>query len=179
MIGWLKLYNLERDWLIELSENKLSSKNLASDLVKNRSFLNQSLTRKLQVTQKELLLDSSPARFFKLLNFSNYGRPWILFCCPLTMDWTIHCFGAFMDKNRDKDSAVWKGNSRVIDFQFHPFVFLRWNGTLYLDQKVSLNLVKKKINCVLLHSWTENEFWRFCSQLLLWQSATAFWSSVL
>jgi len=45
-------YNFERDWLIELSDNKLSNNkpsdnNLASELVENRSFLNQSQSRKL------------------------------------------------------------------------------------------------------------------------------------
>ena len=32
-------YNFECDWLIELSDNKLSNNNLASELVENRSFL--------------------------------------------------------------------------------------------------------------------------------------------
>ena len=45
-------YNFECDWLIELSDNKLSNNklsdnNLASELVENRSFLNQSQLRKL------------------------------------------------------------------------------------------------------------------------------------
>ena len=45
-------YNFECDWLIELSDNKLSNKrlfdnNLASELVENRSTLNQSQSRKL------------------------------------------------------------------------------------------------------------------------------------
>ena len=31
-------YNFECDWLIELSDNKLSDYNLASELVENRSF---------------------------------------------------------------------------------------------------------------------------------------------
>jgi len=31
-------YNFECDWLIELSDNKLSDNNLASELVENRSF---------------------------------------------------------------------------------------------------------------------------------------------
>jgi len=35
-------HNFESDWLIELSDN-----NLASDLVENRSSLNQSQSRKL------------------------------------------------------------------------------------------------------------------------------------
>ena len=35
-------YNSEHDWLIELSDNKLSDNNLASELVENRSFLAQS-----------------------------------------------------------------------------------------------------------------------------------------
>ena len=40
-------YNFECDWLIELSDNKLSNSkmsnnNLGSELVENRSFLNQS-----------------------------------------------------------------------------------------------------------------------------------------
>ena len=48
----LKNYNFECDWLIELSDNKLSDNkmsenNLASELVENRSFLNQSQSRKL------------------------------------------------------------------------------------------------------------------------------------
>ena len=57
VIGWFKLqlymwlvdlnYNFECDWLIELSDNKLSDNNLASELVGNRSFLNQSQSRKL------------------------------------------------------------------------------------------------------------------------------------
>ena len=34
-------YNFEWDWLIELSDNKLSVNNLTSELVENRSFLNQ------------------------------------------------------------------------------------------------------------------------------------------
>ena len=50
-------YNFECDWLIEPSDNKLSDNkvsdsklsdnNLASELVGNRSFLNQSQSRKL------------------------------------------------------------------------------------------------------------------------------------
>ena len=50
-------YIFECDWLIELphnklsnnklSNNKLSDNNLASELVENRTFLNQSQTRKL------------------------------------------------------------------------------------------------------------------------------------
>ena len=40
-------YYFECDWLIELSDNKLSDDNLASELVENRSFLNQSKSRKL------------------------------------------------------------------------------------------------------------------------------------
>jgi len=32
-------YNFECDWLIELSDNKLSDNNLASELVENRSFV--------------------------------------------------------------------------------------------------------------------------------------------
>jgi len=67
MMGWFKLqlkmwlvdlnYNFECDWLIELSDNKLSDNklsdnklfdnNLTSELVENRSFLNQSQSRKL------------------------------------------------------------------------------------------------------------------------------------
>ena len=38
----LKKTDFECDWLIELSDN-----NLASELVENRSFLNQSQSRKL------------------------------------------------------------------------------------------------------------------------------------
>ena len=34
-------YNFEWDWLIELSDNKLSANNLTSELVENRNFLNQ------------------------------------------------------------------------------------------------------------------------------------------
>jgi len=58
VIGWFKLqlkmwlvdsnYNCACDWLIELSDNKLSDNNLTSELVENRSFLNQSQSRKLQ-----------------------------------------------------------------------------------------------------------------------------------
>ena len=45
-------YNFECDWLIELSDNKLSNNkqsdnNLASKLVENRSLLKQSQSRKL------------------------------------------------------------------------------------------------------------------------------------
>ena len=50
-------YNFERDWLIELSDNKLSDNkpsdnklsdnNLTSELVDNGSFLNQSPSGKL------------------------------------------------------------------------------------------------------------------------------------
>ena len=47
-------YNYEFDWFVELSnnklllsDNKLSDNNLASELVGNRSFLNQSQLRKL------------------------------------------------------------------------------------------------------------------------------------
>ena len=45
-------YNFEFDWFVELSDNKLSDNklsdnNLASELVGNRSFLNQSQVRKL------------------------------------------------------------------------------------------------------------------------------------
>jgi len=62
VIGWFKLelkmglvdlnYNFECDRLIELSDNKLSDNklpdnNLTSEVVENRSSLNQSQTRKL------------------------------------------------------------------------------------------------------------------------------------
>ena len=45
-------YNFEFDWFVELSGNKLSDNklfdnNLATELVGNRSFLNQSQLRKL------------------------------------------------------------------------------------------------------------------------------------
>ena len=50
-------YNFECDWFVELSDNKLSGNklsdnklfdnNLASELVGNRNFLNQSQLRKL------------------------------------------------------------------------------------------------------------------------------------
>ena len=44
-------YNFECDWFVELSDNKLSdnmlSDNDLSELVGNRSFLNQSQLRKL------------------------------------------------------------------------------------------------------------------------------------
>ena len=40
-------YNFEFDLFVELSGNKLSDNNLASELVGNRSFLNQSQLRKL------------------------------------------------------------------------------------------------------------------------------------
>ena len=54
-------YNFEGDWLIELSDNKLSDNkvsdnNLTSDLVENRSFLNQSQSRKLWFLWLALLL---------------------------------------------------------------------------------------------------------------------------
>ena len=32
-------YNFEFDWFVELSNNKLSDNNLASELARNRSFL--------------------------------------------------------------------------------------------------------------------------------------------
>ena len=45
-------YKFECDWFVELSDNKLSDNkpsdnNLATELVGNRSFLNQSQLRKL------------------------------------------------------------------------------------------------------------------------------------
>ena len=40
-------YNFECDWLIELSDNILSDTNLASELVKSKSFLEQLQSRKL------------------------------------------------------------------------------------------------------------------------------------
>ena len=40
-------YIFERDWLIKLSDNKLSDNNLASELVESKTFLNQSQARKL------------------------------------------------------------------------------------------------------------------------------------
>ena len=40
-------YNFGCDWFVELSDNKLSNNNLASELVGNRSFLNQSQLKKL------------------------------------------------------------------------------------------------------------------------------------
>ena len=51
VIGWFN-YNFECDWLIELSDNKLSDNkrsdnNVTTELLKNRSFLNQSQSRKL------------------------------------------------------------------------------------------------------------------------------------
>ena len=40
-------YNFECDWLIEISDNKLSDNFLASELVEDMNFLNQSQSRKL------------------------------------------------------------------------------------------------------------------------------------
>ena len=40
-------YNFESDWLIELSDNKLSDIYLESELVEDMNFLNQSQSRKL------------------------------------------------------------------------------------------------------------------------------------
>ena len=40
-------YNFEHDWPFELYDNKLSDNDLASELVENRSFLNQSQSWKL------------------------------------------------------------------------------------------------------------------------------------
>ena len=40
-------YNFECDWFVTLSDNKLSDNNLVSELVANRSFLNQSQLRKM------------------------------------------------------------------------------------------------------------------------------------
>ena len=40
-------YNFEFDWFVELSDNKLSDNNLASELAGNRSFLNQLRLSKL------------------------------------------------------------------------------------------------------------------------------------
>ena len=46
---WLVDFNyiFECDWLIELSDNKLSDNNFASELVESRNFFNQSQSRKL------------------------------------------------------------------------------------------------------------------------------------
>ena len=49
---WSADLNYNFEWLIELSDDKLSNNkfsdnNLASELVENRSFLNQSQSRKL------------------------------------------------------------------------------------------------------------------------------------
>ena len=51
---------------------------------------------------------------------------------------------------------------------------LRWLHRL----KGTKNFVKiwwRKINCVRLHSWREDNFFRFCSTWLLWKPATPFW----
>ena len=52
LTGWFN-YNFECDWLIELSDNKLSvnklsDNNLASELVENKGFFNQSQLLSLQ-----------------------------------------------------------------------------------------------------------------------------------
>ena len=57
VIGWFKLQlemllvhlncNFEFDWFAELSHNELSDNNLASELVGNKSSLNQSQSRRL------------------------------------------------------------------------------------------------------------------------------------
>jgi len=52
MIASFNLQHFECDWLIELSDNelsnnRLSNNNLASELVENKSFLNQSQLIKL------------------------------------------------------------------------------------------------------------------------------------
>ena len=57
VIGWFLNCNFERDWLIEPSDNKLSTNNLASELEENRSFLNQSQLRKLYLlTNNQIIL---------------------------------------------------------------------------------------------------------------------------
>ena len=42
-------YSFEYDWFIELSDNKLSDNNLASELVENRSLLTQPQSRKIVI----------------------------------------------------------------------------------------------------------------------------------
>jgi len=42
-------YNFEFDWFVELSDNKLPDDNLASELVENRTFLNQSQASKIVI----------------------------------------------------------------------------------------------------------------------------------
>ena len=48
-------YNFEFDWFVELSDNKLSDNNLTSELVRNRSFLNQSQLRNLYKLARDLI----------------------------------------------------------------------------------------------------------------------------
>ena len=42
-------YIFECDWLIKLSDNKLSNNNLASEFVKNRSFFKQTTIEKIEI----------------------------------------------------------------------------------------------------------------------------------
>ena len=51
-------YNFECDWFVELSHNNLSDNHLASELVGNGSFLNQSQLRKLYFFMIMVLIGS-------------------------------------------------------------------------------------------------------------------------
>ena len=58
MIDWLK-HQLWCEWLIELSDNKLSNNNLASELEKNSSFFKPITIKKI------VILMITIERFFK------------------------------------------------------------------------------------------------------------------
>ena len=89
----------ECDWLIELSDNRLSNNNLASELKENRSFLNQSQSRKLMygicLTENflaslnfELIAKSSTVLFYQR-NICQKGK---IFSCAINLEKQLDFF---------------------------------------------------------------------------------------
>ena len=84
-------YIFERDWLIKLSDNKLSNNklsdnNLASELVGNRTFLNQSWSAEIVIFMIKIdFTEQTNKRLkhidnFKICPFSNIFLPALHVC---------------------------------------------------------------------------------------------------
>ena len=68
-------YYFECDWLVELSDNKLSSNNLASELVENRRFL-----KPITIEEIVIFMISINIRYSNLIIPSRF-LPAIFFLC--------------------------------------------------------------------------------------------------
>ena len=109
VIGWFKLqlkillvdlnYNFECDWFVELSDNKLSDNNLASELEENRSFFKPIATEEIVIFIINNITLIKQA--FSWANWSFSISPWVH-----TLMTAKLCYLTFRDCGKKKMASV-------------------------------------------------------------------------